>query len=108
MTQSSSNFGDVMYMRVDQNPDSPDMLLAGQTLYLAPGGMLDVLADRTSIMGLDRVGYTPGLRAQRKVGSDFITYRFEVAKDAPRGVCYLVQCRGENVGDGFSFSIQVE
>ena len=107
LSKLESDFGSVMYIRIDQHPKAPGVLLAEQTLYLAPGGTLDILADRTSAMGLDRVGYTPGLRAQRKVAEGRITYRFQVAEDAVPGAAYLVQCMGESEQAAFAFTLQV-
>jgi hypothetical protein len=83
------------------------LLLADQTLYVAPGATVDVLASESSVMGLDRVGYTAGLRAQRKLRGGIITYRFQIPEDATPGAAYSVQCLGETVHPTFSFSLQV-
>lgn len=94
----------IEYMRIDGYPEHPDQALSGKTIPLAPGGMLDVVVDKYGAMGMDKVGYTPGLYAQRKVGADRITYRFSVKREALFGTVYTVQCRGEH---GFSFDIKV-
>jgi hypothetical protein len=107
LSRIESDFGSVLYVRIDHNPARPDLLLSEQTLYVAPGATVDVLAAESSVMGLDRVGYTPGLRAQRKLRKGIITYRFQVPEDAAAGAAYVVQCLGESEHPTFSFSIQV-
>ncbi len=107
LSKLESDFGAVLYIRIDQLPRAPGVLLAEQTLYLAPGGTLDVLADVTSAMALNRVGYANGLQAQRKVSGRRITYRFQIAEDAVPGATYSVQCMGEADQPGFSFTLQV-
>jgi hypothetical protein len=107
LSRLESGFGEVMYVRIDHNPQRPDLLLSDQTLYLAPGATLDVLASEASVMGLDRVGYSPGLRAQRKLKDGVITYRFQIPDNALPGAAYLVQCLGELDLPSFSFTLQV-
>lgn len=107
LSKIESDFGAVLYVRVDHNPTHPGMLLADQTLYVAPGGTVDVLASPMSAMGLERVGYTPGLKAQRKVRKGLITYRFQVPEDTMGGKIFEVQCLGETDQAGFKFFIRV-
>jgi hypothetical protein len=107
LSRIESDFGSVMYVRIDHNPSRPDLLLADQTVYVAAGAMVDVVACETSSMGLNRVAYTSGLKAQRKVRKGLITYRFQVPEDASAGAAYSVQSLGASDRGAFTFSIRV-
>lgn len=88
-----SQFGSVLYVRIDAIQHAPEHLLADQTVYLAPGGFLDIVVDHESSMGMDRVSYTQGVRALRKPNKGLLTYRFEIRTDDRVGSCYLIQCQ---------------
>lgn len=101
LSKLESDFGSVEYVRFDQNPTRPESILDKQTVYISPGGTVDVIAATGSLMGLDRVSYSPGLRAQRKTSGGLITYRFQVNQTVPPGTFYSVQA------PDMSFRIQV-
>jgi hypothetical protein len=98
--------GQLQYVRLADKMENPGSLLANRTITMTRGGMLDVLAQRTSSMGPGKVVYTPGLRAWRKIAGDVITYRFSIPEDAPVGATYTIRALGNAQKSPFTFVVR--
>jgi hypothetical protein len=99
--------GSIFYIRLHGNPQNPGHVLAGQRVFLSPGGMLDVVSEPWGGQGLGRVAYGPGLKAAVKRLEDTMTYRFEVPEDASHGTTYTVSAWGHDALPAFRFVIEV-
>lgn len=95
------------YMRLHGHSANPAAVLHEQTVRLAAGGTLDVVADSRGGAGVGRISYSPGLRAALKRGEDYLTYRFEVAPETEVGTSYQVICYGHDTVPPFHFTIEV-
>lgn len=104
---SSEAGGDVEYIRLQGHASNPATILHQQKVVLAPGGMLDVVAESRGGAGVGRVAYSPGLRAALKRGEDFLTYRFEVPPGSETGTAFQVTCYGHDAVPPFQFTIEV-
>jgi hypothetical protein len=95
------------YVRLHGHASNPGAVLHRAQIKLAPGGVLDVIADSRGGVGLGRLSYSPGLGAALKRGEEFLTYRFALAADAPLGMRYEVICYGHDSVPPFQFEIMV-
>ena len=104
---TDSTRGRLEYLRVALRVDNPGAVLADRTLTVCHGATVDVVAERTSPMGLGRVSYAPGLRGLRKVVGNLITYRFTVPVSAAAGSLYSVSAQGADGQRAFNFFLRV-
>lgn len=98
---------DIEYLRLQGHASNPGIVLNEQKVFLAPGGMLDMVSEARGGTGVGRISYSPGLRAALKRGEDFLTYRFQVPPTATKGTTYQVTCYGNDMVPGFHFTVEV-
>ena len=97
----------IEYLRLQGHASNPGAVLHGQRLFVAAGGMLDVVCEARGGAGLGRVSYAPGLRAALKRGDEYLTYRFEVPASVANGNSFQVSCHGNDGVPAFQFTIEV-
>lgn len=85
---------------------SNDTQLANKTFNLIQGGFIDIVAPVDSSMAMNRVTYTPGLKALRKCNGTRLTYRFQVPTDSRPGDVFTISALGNGTKPPFTFLIR--
>ena len=97
----------VEYLRLQGHAVNPGALLSGQTVFLTPGGVLDLVVTPYGGAGLGRLSYPPRLSVGIKRGDEELTYRFQLPRVAVLGERFVVHCYGHDGLPAFAFSLEI-